>query len=821
MSSNTDTPAMNPESARPLDMDRRQFLTTTAVVGGGMMLGFWMPPKHADAAVIPTDLATRAEPWYRDPMVPEINAWLTIGPDDTVTIRIQNVDLGTGIFTTNAMMVAEELQCDWNKVRTEYASANRDVREKAPEWTLKVPGGGNAHDPAGGGKPEFSDTGVYRHMGVGSSGNVRESRYYMQYAGAEARERLLLAASMEWGVPVSELVAKDSVITHAKSKRKTTYGAVAAKAAQIQLPDPSKIKIKPADKWTLMGTEQPNRDVPVKVTGAAKYAIDIRMPGMLYAAVKCCPVWGGDVKSFNFDAVKNMPGVHSVVRLPLDKTGKAKETLGRTTKDGFYAGGVAVIADSWWHAKKALDTMPIEWDRGPGGSATTKTILDDHLSKLKEPGKIVVDEGNVESAMSGAARIVEAMYTLPYVRRARMEPGNATVLVTDDRADIWVGDQQPQRTLQNTAMLTGLPPEKVYLHMCYLGGGYGSSGNGPQAEHAAYIANTVRGRPVKMVWSREEDWGVGCTYSPLHVGKCIAALDANGYPIAMEIHYVQTVGSAWPADSRGVAMPPYWMPNYRLRQHITTAHVPAGRVRSTGARPNTFYMETFIDELAHAAGKDPYLYRRELIARNPPENTQDRFMGTGVGGFRYRDDWLRALDMVAKMADWGKKLPEGWAQGIAIDDRRRGVGRGTGRQGTICAQVHTVEVTKRGKVIVHRVDVVFEQGFSLVNPLTVRKNVEGQIAWGISDAFYQEANVKDGAMVETNFDTYQVSRMNEYPRDVNVQWLKTNKWIEGAGEEAIPCVTPAIYNAIFRITGKRIREVPLKNHDLSWGQQTA
>jgi len=352
------------------EMDRRQFLTTTAVVGGGMVLGFWLPSRKAEAAAIPADLATRSEPWYRDAQVPEINAWLTIGPDDTVTIRIGQVDLGTGVFTTNAMIVADELQCDWNKVRTEYASANRDVREKAPAWTIPVPGGGNAHDPAGGGKPdqigENTDIGVYRRMGVGSSGNVRESRFYLQLAGAEARERLLLAAATEWKVPVSELVAKDSVITHARSKRRTTYGAMAAKAAQIQLPDPSKIRIKPPDKWTLMGTEQPNRDVPVKVTGAAKYAIDVRMPGMLYAAVKCCPVWGGDARSYNFDAVRNMPGVHSLVRLPLDKTGKAKEVLGRTTKDGFYSGGVAIIADSWWHAQKALDAMPIEWNRGPG-----------------------------------------------------------------------------------------------------------------------------------------------------------------------------------------------------------------------------------------------------------------------------------------------------------------------------------------------------------------------------------------------------------------------------------------------------------------------
>jgi isoquinoline 1-oxidoreductase beta subunit len=229
-------------------------------------------------------------------------------------------------------------------------------------------------------------------------------------------------------------------------------------------------------------------------------------------------------------------------------------------------------------------------------------------------------------------------------------------------------------------------------------------------------------------------------------------------------------------------------------------------------------MEIFIDELAHAAGKDPYQYRRELIARNPPEPPQaDRFKGTGVGGFRYRDDWLKALDMVAKMSGWGTPLPEGWARGIAIDDRRRGVGRGNGRQGTICAAVHTVEVTKRGQVKVHRADVVFDAGYSLVNPLTVRKNIEGQIAWGYSDAMYQEITIKDGAAVECNFDTYGVSRMHEYPKEVNIAFLHTAKWIEGAGEEAIPTVTPAMYNAIFAITGKRIRNVPLKNHDLSWG----
>jgi isoquinoline 1-oxidoreductase subunit beta len=297
-------------------MDRREFLSTTAVVGGAMVLGFWLPPI-AEAAEPGTIVA--AQPWYHESMVPEINAWITIAPDDTVTIRVAQAEEGTGTFTANPMMVAEELQCDWNKVRAEYASANRDYREKAPEWTLKVPGNG-VTDPYGAGEPTDSPkkNGVYRLMLIGSSANVRECRYYLQLAGAEARERLLLAAATEWGVPTSELVAKDSVITHAASKRRTTYGAIAGKAAKVQLPDPSKLKMKSPDKYWLMGTEQKNRDVPLKVTGEAVYGVDVRLPGMLYAAAKACPVWGGDVKSYNADAIKNRPGIHSVVRLPFN-----------------------------------------------------------------------------------------------------------------------------------------------------------------------------------------------------------------------------------------------------------------------------------------------------------------------------------------------------------------------------------------------------------------------------------------------------------------------------------------------------------------------
>jgi isoquinoline 1-oxidoreductase beta subunit len=307
-----------------------------------------------------------------------------------------------------------------------------------------------------------------------------------------------------------------------------------------------------------------------------------------------------------------------------------------------------------------------------------------------------------------------------------------------------------------------------------------------------------------MLWTREEDWGSGTKYRPMGVCLFKAGLDKQGYPVAVE---ASTSGQNYAGDQqwRGMSAPPYFGHiDYRYTTYLPPTHVPAGTRRATGAGPNTYYMELFIDELAHAAGKDPLLYRRELILKNPAK--------PGPGGFSQRDDWVRALDLVAKMSDWGKPLPEGWARGVAIDDRRR-MSRNTL---TICAQVHTVEVTKRGQVKVHRADVAFEQGFALIHPMSVRKQIEGQIAWGICDALYQETTIKDGRAVERNFDTFPVSRMNEYPKQLNIQFFKTNRWITGAGEESIPPVTPAILNAVFKITGKRIRSAPLKNHDLSW-----
>jgi isoquinoline 1-oxidoreductase beta subunit len=410
--------------------------------------------------------------------------------------------------------------------------------------------------------------------------------------------------------------------------------------------------------------------------------------------------------------------------------------------------------------------------------------------------------------MRGAVKVVEATYTVPYVAHACMEPGCATAIVTTDRVDLWPTTQHPDRALDEAARELGMSPEKVYVHSTFLGGGYGiTNGIGRDSlyRQAVAIAKTLNGRAVKLLWTREEDWGFGARPRPMGVGVFKAGLDADGWPIAIEAH---STGQEYGGDQqyRGLTAIPYFVANYRYTQHIPTSHVPCIQRRATGSSTNAYYLESFIDEMAHAAGKDPYLYRRELIARNPPSPKP------GVGGFVLRDEWLQALDTVAKTARWGTPLPEGWARGIAIDDRRRP----TRNSKTVVAEVLTVEVTKRGQVRLHRVDVVFDQGFSLVNPLSVRKQIEGQINWGFEDTMYDALTIKDGRAVETNVDQYPFSRMNEYPREVNIAFMKSNHWLYGTGEEAIPHVAPAICNAVFKITGKRIRSLPLKNHDLSW-----
>jgi isoquinoline 1-oxidoreductase beta subunit len=774
----------------PSTVNRREVLAGA----GAFVLGFWLPPRGSQAQTV----AAHGAPWYTEPTVPEINAWIVVEPDDTVVIRIAQTELGQGVWTSNAMMVCEELECDWSKVRPIYASANRDAREMAPAWTLDVPGNG-ATDPNGGGEPSFGnrarlgsvgipDT-LYRRMRTNAASSVKDGRYYLQLAGAEARERLKLAAAELWSVPVAELTAKDSVIRHATSGRTTTYGKVAALAARTPHPHPETIALKPPEQWTLMGTEQKNLDVPMKVTGGTKYAIDVTMPGMKWAAVRSCPVYGGDVARYDFETIRHRPGVRSALQFPLPDP---KLTRGRV-----FSGGVAVIADTWYQAKTALDAMPVEWKIPPEHAAfNTANMRAALLAALDAPGRVRVNQGDVDAVFARADRIVEATYSTPYLPRARMEPGNATVLVTDDRVDIWIGDQSPQETRFSAAQITGIAEENVYLHMCHLGGGFGRNGNGPQAEQAIMIANSNRGTPIHLLWTREEDF-IGTTYRAMGMARLKAALDADGWPLALEVRTSMQQDGFGPDASFDVASR-YYVPNYRFSNHTTSFHVPVGTRRGVGQAAHEFYRESFIDELAHAAGKDPYRYRRELIARTD---------------LPFKADMLKALDMAAEMSGWGKPLPRGTARAIALEER----GAETGNSATISAMVHTVSVSREGRVKLERVDVAHESGFGLVNPLSVKKQIEGQITWFYNDAMHQACNIENGAIVENNFNTFSLSRIDEDPLEINIQFFPTAHWLVGMGHDRGTSVQAAIAEAVFQITGKRFRDLPLRQHDLSWG----
>ena len=537
-----------------------------------------------------------------------------------------------------------------------------------------------------------------------------------------------------------------------------------------------------------MGTEQKNLDVPLKVSGKAVYGIDIHLPGMKWAAVKSCPVYGGKVKHFDFERIRNEPGVIKAIQFPIPEP--------RLIRGRIFGGGVAVLADSWYQAKSAIEKMPIEWDAPPEYAAmNTEKIRAKLKASLDQPGKVAVNLGDCDSAFKSGAKIVEATYTVPYLPRARMEPGNATVLVTDNRVDVWIGDQSPQETRYSASQITGVPESNVYIHLCHLGGGYGRNGNGPQAEQAIYIANQNRGTPIHLLWTREEDF-INTTYRSIGVARLRAALDKDGWPIAIEVR-TATDAEAPGQNAAFDEAARYFAPSYRFSMHSARFHIPVGTRRGVGAPAQHFYRESFMDELAHAAGKDPYLYRREVISRT---------------NLPYKADMLKALDMAAEMSGWGKPLPKGTVRAIAFEER----GAEAGHHATISAMVHTISVSKQGQVRVERVDVAHDEGFGLVNPLTVKKQLEGQIVWFYNDVMNQEVNVENGRMVENNFDQFPLSRIKENPPEINIRFFKSGHWLDGMGHDRATSIQSAITDAVFQITGKRYRDLPLRNHDLTW-----
>ena len=471
-----------------MEMDRRQFIVTTAVVGGGLGLSIISPPAGS-AAIQPVGRVNRM-PWL--PPVEggiEVNPWIVIGPDDRVLIRVNQSDLGQGVLTSNPMMICEELACDWARVQSVYAEPNRHIRE---------------HD-------------LYDHLHTEASSSVRLGRVLYQQAGASARERLKAAAAERWSVPVSEIGAKDSLLTHSPTGRVLRYGEVAARAAAIKLDrEPA---IRTSDEFTLIGARVQRFDIELKSRAEAVYGIDVRLPGMVYAATRQSPSYGGKLRSFEFDSIRKMPGV--IAAIPMEGIGQAS--------------GIAVVADTWWRAKTALEKLPVVWDPGPNVGQGTGDLLAHYREKIGKQGPIAVDRGNFDAGMQQAVQVVEAEYQLPHQAHAQLEPANCTAQVTEERVDVWYGTQIPDFATNIAAGIAGLRPQQVFVHNCFQGGGFGRGGMHGELQQAVAIAKRLNGRPVKVLWTREEDITHVNGYHPMGIARLTAGLDRDGMPVSIRV----------------------------------------------------------------------------------------------------------------------------------------------------------------------------------------------------------------------------------------------------------------------------------------------
>jgi isoquinoline 1-oxidoreductase beta subunit len=746
-------------------ISRRQFIVSSAAFGGGMALGI-VTAESAEAALL------GPHPWGDTDALPgaELNAWISIGADDIVTVRVATPEIGNGVMTQTPMLVAEELACDWNKIRAEFAPTSRDYREDNVY---------SKSDPV---------TGYFS----GRSTNPERMKLMLQ-VGASARERLKAAAAAEWKVPVAEIAAKDSVLTHGPSGRTLRYGEIAAKAATIKLPvEPAP---KPESEWTLLGKASPAKlNIPQIVNGSAIYGMDVRLPNMVYAALRQSPVHGGKVRSFDAEKARSMPGVLAVVTVDPDEPRGLKIKSGAPFgyDDTHVRAAVAVIAEHYWQARKALDAVQIDWDDGAGARwKTTDQMIDAAVAALERPADKVEKQTGDARLIDKQDKIVEATYVTPFSDQAPMEPLNGTALVTADRVDVWHPAQQSKQAFWVAADESGMDPANVFFHQTFIGGAFGRRIFADDLRMVVAIAKKFPGRPVHTIWSREEQTRQG-KYRPLMVAKLKAGLDRTGMPAVFIANQASKGHFPRLADS------PYALgciPNVLVDVRMMPFHVITGSYRGPGYNSYVFMVETFIDECALAARIDPLEYRLKLLASWPDPG------------------WTKVLREVADKAGWGKGLPKGMAQGIAIGNWGM---NGKPEAGTTVAVVATVEVTKSGILKVHQLDAAFDCG-RIVNRDAVLNLAQGGVIFGLNMALNEEVNVKDGRMVEGNFDQYPILRTGDAPQ-VNIHFggLSGHDRFSELGEPPAGPVGPAIGNAIFRAIGKRIRSTPIRKHDLSW-----
>lgn len=725
------TTAKCSSSGSEYKLSRRSFIVGLACAGAGFSLGFRIP-----CAAATTEVKT-----------PEVNAWVVIQPDDTVVIRVARSEMGQGTLTGLAQLVAEELECDWSRVTTEYPTPGQSV----------------ARDR------------IWGSFSTGGSRGIRESHKYVREGGAAAREMLVQAAANAWEVPRIECTVANSVITHRATGRTTTYGKVARAAAQLE--PPSRVKLKEPSQWKLIGQPVNRLDTADKLTGKQVYASDLQLPNMLNAAIKACPVFGGTLANYDTTRVSDMAGVRRVVKV--DKT------------------AVAVVADTWWQAKKALDALPITWDKGPHVAESSETI-----SALLEEG-LTADEafvgnanGDFERAKSTAAKTVEAIYSYPYQNHATMEPMNATALWTEERCEVWCPTQNGEAALAAASSAAGLPVERCEVYKIHLGGGFGRRGAfHDYVQQAVSIARQMPGTPIKLLWSREEDMTHGM-YHPITKAKLTGMLDEQGELLGLHVRISgqSILASVMPqrlkngADMitfqgflpKGDHSISYTIPHLLVEHAMRNPHVPPGFWRGVNINQNAIYLECFMDELAQAAGQDPLAFRRKLMANHPRS--------------------LAVLNAVAKRVDWGNPAPAGVYRGLAVC-------KAFGSHTAACAEV---SVSAADKLKIHRIVAATDPGY-VVNPQQVEAQVEGSFVYGLSALLYGECTVTEGRIVQQNFDTYDSLRMAQMPAVETILMPSGGDAWGGVGEPTIAVAAPAVLNAIFAATGKRIRQVPLKN----------
>jgi isoquinoline 1-oxidoreductase beta subunit len=735
-----------------IKVSRREFLITTGKAGTGLTLGLYLSGCEVNAsdAEKSNSGVTTSSAVISDKT--EVNAWVVIQPDDTVIIRIARSEMGQGTLTGLAQLVAEELECDWSKVTTEYPTPGQNI----------------ARDN------------VWRSFATGGSQGIRGSHLYVRKGGAVARHMLIEAAAEQWGVDMAECKVANGVITHLPSGRTTTYGNVATRAAESFPPD--QIELKDPKDWKLIGQPVKRLDTDDKLNGKQIYGADLTLPGMLNASIKACPVFGGQLKSFDASKVSSMPGVRKVVAVNDD--------------------AVAVVADTWWQAKTALDKLPITWDEGPNANVSSASIdkmLDEGLTS-SDNVFVGNENGDVNSALKAATKVVEATYRYPYQNHATMEPMNATALWTKDKCEVWCPTQNGTAALQAAAEAAGLPVEKCDVYKLHLGGGFGRRGMQDYVTQAVSIAKQLPGTPVKLLWTREEDMAHG-RYHPITKCKMVGGIDEKGNLTGLHVRIsgqsiLASVNPKWLNNGADMVtfqgMLPegdheisYSFPNLLVEHAMRNPPVPPGFWRGVNINQNAIYMESFIDELAHAAGKDPLEFRRKLMAKHPKS--------------------LAVLNAVAEKADWGKPAEKGVYRGLAVC-------KTFASYIAACAEV---SVDEGGKLKIHRIVAATDPGHA-VNPQQIEAQVEGSFVFGLSALLYGECTVKGGAVEQSNFHNYPSMRINEMPK-VEVIVMPSGGFWGGVGEPTIAVAAPAVLNAIFAATGKRIRRFPLQGTNLRAG----